>query len=203
MVRTSTLILFLLLAPGAAHAHGGGLDALGCHTNAALKVYECHKGTLAGRSFASKADALAALNPPTPVPAPAPHPVPVPTPAPTPHPVPVPVPVPTPVPAPAPCPVCPVCTAPTVCPVPAPVPAPVPTPVPVPAPPGDRGAALAACWSATVNQYGVVATGPPVGPISISISITRPAVPEATFTVTYDALAFLGTCMSARGFGGQ
>ena len=51
----------LILAPLAAHAHGGGLDDLGCHHNRKAGGYHCHRGALAGRSFASKAEAVLAL----------------------------------------------------------------------------------------------------------------------------------------------
>ncbi len=51
----------LFLAPIAAHAHGGGLDRMGCHHNRKAGGYHCHRGVLAGRSFASKAEAVLAL----------------------------------------------------------------------------------------------------------------------------------------------
>jgi endonuclease YncB( thermonuclease family) len=47
--------------PTAASAHGGGLDSRGCHRDRKLGGYHCHKGPLAGRHFASKAEALSAL----------------------------------------------------------------------------------------------------------------------------------------------
>ncbi len=56
-----TIAALLILAPFAAHAHGGGLDGLGCHHNRKAGGYHCHRGTLAGRSFASKAEAVLAL----------------------------------------------------------------------------------------------------------------------------------------------
>lgn len=37
--------------------HGGGLDSLGCHHNRKLGGYHCHRGELAGMSFASKSAA--------------------------------------------------------------------------------------------------------------------------------------------------
>lgn len=41
-------------------AHPGGLDASGCHNDRKHGGYHCHRGDLAGQSFASKADMLAA-----------------------------------------------------------------------------------------------------------------------------------------------
>ena len=42
-------------------AHSGGLDSLGCHHNRKEGGYHCHRGALAGRSFASKSEAERAL----------------------------------------------------------------------------------------------------------------------------------------------
>jgi hypothetical protein len=42
-------------------AHGGGLDSLGCHHDRQRGGYHCHRGPLAGKSFASKAEAEKAL----------------------------------------------------------------------------------------------------------------------------------------------
>ena len=55
-------IVALALASGAllwalpisAQAHGGGLDAYGCHHNRKAGGYHCHRGPLAGQAFASK-----------------------------------------------------------------------------------------------------------------------------------------------------
>jgi hypothetical protein len=59
------LLLFaslgLLIAPVAV-SHGGKLDSLGCHHDRQRGGYHCHRGVLAGRNFASKAEALKALN---------------------------------------------------------------------------------------------------------------------------------------------
>ena len=44
-----------------AHAHGGGLDSLGCHNDRNRGEYHCHRNELAGRTFASKAEAEKAL----------------------------------------------------------------------------------------------------------------------------------------------
>jgi len=41
-------------------AHPGGLDAYGCHNDRKHGGYHCHAGPLAGQSFTSKADMLAA-----------------------------------------------------------------------------------------------------------------------------------------------
>ena len=49
------------LVPGVADSHGGGLDGLGCHHNRAAGGYHCHRGALAGQSFASKVEAERAL----------------------------------------------------------------------------------------------------------------------------------------------
>jgi hypothetical protein len=43
------------------HAHGGGLDAHGCHHDRKHGGYHCHQGPLAGQSFASNSEMLAAL----------------------------------------------------------------------------------------------------------------------------------------------
>jgi len=56
------VIAAVLLAPASASSHGGGLDALGCHHDRKAGGYHCHRGLLAGRSFGSKAEAVAALD---------------------------------------------------------------------------------------------------------------------------------------------
>jgi hypothetical protein len=58
------LSALFLISPAGLIAHGGGLDALGCHHNRKLGGYHCHRGPLAGRSFTLKAEAFAALNAP-------------------------------------------------------------------------------------------------------------------------------------------
>ncbi len=60
MLARATAVL-LILAPLAAHGHGGGLDDLGCHYNRRAGGYHCHRGSLDGRSFASKVEAILAL----------------------------------------------------------------------------------------------------------------------------------------------
>ncbi len=54
-------IALALIQPTDAYPHGGGLDDLGCHHNRKAGGYHCHRGVLAGRSFASKAEAVLAL----------------------------------------------------------------------------------------------------------------------------------------------
>ena len=44
----------ILLPISGALAHGGGLDARGCHTESSTGEYHCHKGSLEGQSFPSK-----------------------------------------------------------------------------------------------------------------------------------------------------
>lgn len=51
----------LAAAGGAARAHGGGLDDLGCHHVSETGAYHCHRGPLDGRSFESEAAARRAL----------------------------------------------------------------------------------------------------------------------------------------------
>ncbi|WP_052171742.1 excalibur calcium-binding domain-containing protein [Paracoccus sanguinis] len=43
MLRSAVLLL-LLARPGPVFAHGGGLDADGCHTNRKTGDYHCHRG---------------------------------------------------------------------------------------------------------------------------------------------------------------
>ena len=52
------LFIVCLSASGLAFSHGGGLDGDGCHNDKKGGVYHCHRGPLAGKSFASKADML-------------------------------------------------------------------------------------------------------------------------------------------------
>ena len=40
--------------PAPTPAHGGGLDAYGCHHNRKAGGYHCHRGPLAGEVFMSK-----------------------------------------------------------------------------------------------------------------------------------------------------
>lgn len=52
------LLAAVLVLPGLASAHGGGLDAYGCHHDRKHGGYHCHRGPLAGRSFKSQAEML-------------------------------------------------------------------------------------------------------------------------------------------------
>jgi hypothetical protein len=55
-------LLGVLLAPAPVVAHGGGLDGRGCHNDRKNGGYHCHRGPLAGQSFASSGDAARALD---------------------------------------------------------------------------------------------------------------------------------------------
>ena len=57
----AAVFVCLILRPGGAYAHGGGLDKLGCHNDRKAGNKHCHQGPLAGQYFASKAEALSAL----------------------------------------------------------------------------------------------------------------------------------------------
>jgi len=43
-IRSFVLAIFLVAMPVAAYAHGGGLNALGCHNNRNTGGYHCHQG---------------------------------------------------------------------------------------------------------------------------------------------------------------
>ena len=58
-LKQIALLAACLAVPTLASAHGGGLDAYGCHHNRKVGGYHCHRGPLAGQSFASKDEALA------------------------------------------------------------------------------------------------------------------------------------------------
>jgi hypothetical protein len=64
-----------LLTPTPVVAHGGGLDGRGCHNDRKNGGYHCHRGPLAGQSFASSGEAGRALDA---LRAPAPRPKPIP-----------------------------------------------------------------------------------------------------------------------------
>jgi endonuclease YncB( thermonuclease family) len=49
-----------LVVPALTSAHGGGLDAYGCHHNRKEGGYHCYREPLAGQEFASKDEMLAA-----------------------------------------------------------------------------------------------------------------------------------------------
>ena len=54
-------VLFLIaFSSRPAIAHGGGIDAYGGHNDNKKGNYHSHQGTCAGRTFASKADAIKA-----------------------------------------------------------------------------------------------------------------------------------------------
>ena len=55
------LLSAVVLTTGPVLAHSGGLDAHGCHHDRKNGGYHCHQGPLAGQSFASKSEMLAAL----------------------------------------------------------------------------------------------------------------------------------------------
>jgi hypothetical protein len=60
--RLILMMSVLLISAATARAHGGKVDSLGCHNDRKQGNYHCHSGPLAGKSFASKADALKALD---------------------------------------------------------------------------------------------------------------------------------------------
>jgi hypothetical protein len=51
----------IVLTMGPVLAHGGGLDAHGCHHDRKNGGYHCHQGPLSGKYFVSKSDMLTAL----------------------------------------------------------------------------------------------------------------------------------------------
>jgi hypothetical protein len=55
------LVLLLSFPTNGVFAHGGGLDSYGGHNDRKRGNYHFHRGPLAGKSFASKTDAMAAL----------------------------------------------------------------------------------------------------------------------------------------------
>jgi hypothetical protein len=50
--------IFFTVLTTPAYAHGGGLDAYGCHHNRKTGGYHCHRGPFAGEAFNSKAEML-------------------------------------------------------------------------------------------------------------------------------------------------
>ena len=60
-MKTLATLLIVLAWTTAASAHGGGLEANGCHNDKKAVNYHCHKGPLEGQTFGSKAEALKAL----------------------------------------------------------------------------------------------------------------------------------------------
>lgn len=59
--KSAGLVILALLTPSLAFAHGGGLDSIGCHHDRKRGFYHCHRGPLAGQSFANEVEAQAAL----------------------------------------------------------------------------------------------------------------------------------------------
>lgn len=59
VVMLLSLVLVSLASDAA--AHGGGLDAYGCHHDRKQGGYHCHRGPMAGESFSSQAEMLAAM----------------------------------------------------------------------------------------------------------------------------------------------
>ena len=63
-MKTQIAILLSLFAvvltAGPVHAHGGGLDTHGCHHDRKNGGYHCYRGPLAGKSFESQQEMLAA-----------------------------------------------------------------------------------------------------------------------------------------------
>ena len=60
-MRPFVALLSFVFGAGIALAHGGGLDANGCHDDRQDGGYHCHGGLLSGRIFFSRADAELAL----------------------------------------------------------------------------------------------------------------------------------------------
>jgi|ETNmetMinimDraft_26_1059896.scaffolds.fasta_scaffold19247_2 endonuclease YncB( thermonuclease family) len=58
MAHRLILVLLALLVASQAHAHGGGIDKLGCHHNRKAGGYHCHRGVLAGQTFGTKQEAF-------------------------------------------------------------------------------------------------------------------------------------------------
>ena len=61
-VKLALALLVGLIASNDAIAHGGGLDAYGCHNDKKNGNYHCHRGPFAGMVFSSKAEALKYFN---------------------------------------------------------------------------------------------------------------------------------------------
>ena len=66
MIAQAVLTLLLSLTAvmstaGPFHAHSGGLEIHGCHHDRINGGYHCHRGPLAGQSFESQQEMLAAL----------------------------------------------------------------------------------------------------------------------------------------------
>ena len=64
VLRLVAASLSMMFIANVAYAHGGGLDGMGCHHNRKQGGYHCHRGPLAGQSFATKEDAIKAMDSP-------------------------------------------------------------------------------------------------------------------------------------------
>lgn len=51
----------LIFIPHISLSHGGGLDTYGCHNDRKHGGYHCHRGSVAGQAFSSKAEMLQSL----------------------------------------------------------------------------------------------------------------------------------------------
>ena len=61
LLTTTALSLLLISLASVSFAHGGRLNAEGCHNQNNDKTYHCHRGPLAGQSFANRAEANSRL----------------------------------------------------------------------------------------------------------------------------------------------
>ena len=61
LLLAAVLGLLCLMVPASGVAHSGGLDKIGCHHDRKNGGYHCHRGPLKGQAFASKEEALKAL----------------------------------------------------------------------------------------------------------------------------------------------
>lgn len=53
-IASLLMVAFAVLWANETSAHGGGLDAYGCHRDKKAGTYHCHRGPLAGLTFADK-----------------------------------------------------------------------------------------------------------------------------------------------------
>jgi len=60
-MKSTLALLAIFAAAFPAWGHGGGLDGYGCHHNRKAGGYHCHRGPLAGQSFATKEEMLQKL----------------------------------------------------------------------------------------------------------------------------------------------
>ena len=56
-----SIIGYMALGASIAFAHGGRLNAEGCHNQNSDRTYHCHRGPLAGQSFGNRAEANSSL----------------------------------------------------------------------------------------------------------------------------------------------